>query len=231
MKTFRFVPLVLLGFAMQIAHAQSEFNIGIGFGALQDSKTGSGIEGDPNSLNFFGACTPGSTATCAASKALSGFALGFRGDLMLWKHFGVGADINFQPGKQDYAVFPATAIQNGGANLQSRTLFYDFDAVAQPVKNKRVALELLGGIGGANLRFYATGTTSDAILGTQSSSQFYGSSNHFQLHTGVGVNFFITNNIFIRPQFDYHWVNNLTQFGSNNVTAESIWVGYRFGSQ
>jgi len=216
---------------LQPGHAQSEFNVAVGFGAAQDSASGAGIEGNPNSLNFFGSCKPGSTLTCSQSKALSGMMLGFRGDLMLWKHFGVGADVSLQPGKQDYVAFPSSPIQAGGANLQSRTTFYDFDAIVQPIKTKRAALELLGGIGGANLRFYASGTTSDAVLGTQSFSQLYGSSNHFQVHTGVGVNIFVTNNVFIRPQFDLHYVTNLSQFGSNAVTEESVWVGYRWGSQ
>jgi hypothetical protein len=231
-KTFRYVTLLfLLGLTMQFANAQSEFNVAIGFGAVQDSKAVGGIEGDPNSNNFFGPCTLGSTATCSTSKALSGFMLGFRGDLMLWKHLGFGADVSFQPGKQDYVVFPSSAIAAGGANLQSRTTFYDFDAVARPIQTKRAAIELLGGIGGANLRFYATGSTTDALLGTQSFSQYYGSSNHFQLHAGFGVNVFVTNNVFIRPQFDLHWVNNLNQFGSNAVTEESVWIGYRWGGQ
>ena len=232
MKTFRYLPLVfMLGLTLQLANAQSEFNVGVGFGAVQDSASGAGIEGDPNSFNFFGSCTPGSTLTCSPSKGLSGFTMGVRGSLLLWKHFGVGADVTFQPGKQDYAVFPSSAIQAGGANLQSRTTFYDFDAVVQPIKNKRASLELLGGIGGANLKFYATGSVNDAVLGTQNFSQLYGSSNHFQVHAGAGVNIFLTSNIFVRPQFDMHYVNNLSQFGRNVVTEESVWVGYRWGSQ
>ena len=231
-RTFRYLSLAfLLGFAMQLAHAQSEFNVAIGFGAAQAPKSGNGIEGDPTSLNFFGSCTPGSSPTCSGSNRLSGFMLGFRGDLMLWKHFGLGADVTLQPGKQDYAVFPSSVIQSGGANLQSRVTFYDFDAIAQPIKTKLASLELLGGIGGANLKFYASGTTTDALLGTQNFSQFYGSSNHFQLHGGAGVNIFVKDNIFVRPQFDLHYVPNLSQFGSNVVTEESVWVGYRWGGQ
>jgi hypothetical protein len=76
-----------------------------------------------------------------------------------------------------------------------------------------------------------SGTTSDAILGTQNFSQAYGSSNHFQVHGGAGINLFVTDSIFIRPQFDVHYLPNLTQFGSKAVTEESVWVGYRFGSK
>ena len=45
------------------------------------------------------------------------------------------------------------------------------------------------------------------------------------------TNIFVKDNIFIRPQFDVHYVPNLHQFGSNVVTEESVWVGYRFGGQ
>ena len=232
-RHFRYLSTgLLLVLSMHLAHAQSEFSLNLGFGTAQSPATGSGIEGDPNSINFFGACQPGvSSSTCAATKSLSGFMLGFGGNVMLWKHFGVGADVSFQPGKQDYVVFPSSLIAAGGANLQSRTTFYDFDAIVQPVKSKRASLQLLGGIGGANLKFYASGTTTDAILGTQSFSQTYGSSNHFQVHAGAGVNIFVTDNIFIRPQFDLHYVPNLSQFGRNAVTQESVWVGYRWGGQ
>ena len=219
----------ILFLSAHLANAQSELNVAIGFGSAQASSTGRGIEGDPNSANFFGTCLAGSTTTCSNSKSLSGLMMGFRGNVMLWKHFGVGADVSFQPGKQDYAIFPASAIAQGGANLQSRTTFYDVDAIAQPFKSKRASLEFLGGIGGMNLKFYASGTTTDAVLGTQNFSQSYGSANHFQVHGGAGVNIFLTDNIFVRPQFDIHYVPNLSQFGRSAVTQESIWVGYRWG--
>jgi serine/threonine protein kinase/Tol biopolymer transport system component len=38
-----------------------------------------------------------------------------------------------------------------------------------------------------------------------------------------------TPRVFIRPQFDYHWVNNFFQFGSNSVPQFSASVGYSFG--
>jgi Outer membrane protein beta-barrel domain len=231
-KTFRYFLLTsLLAFSLQLANAQSELNVAVGFGTAQASASGGGIQGNPNSFNFFGACTPGSSATCSPSKELSGLMMGFRGNVLLTKHFGIGADVSFQPGKQDYATFPSSAIQAGGANLQSRTTFYDVDAVVQPLKGRRAALELLAGIGGANLKFYATGSSNDAVLGTQNFSQLYGSSNHFQVHTGAGVNIFLTKNVFVRPQFDLHYVTNLNQFGRNAVTQESIWVGYRWGGE
>lgn len=230
-RIFRYLPLVfLLGFTMQYGQAQSEFNVAVGFGSAQDKASANGVEGDPNSTNFFGTCTPGSTTTCIAPTALKTFMMGFRGDLMLWKHFGVGAQATFQPGKQDYVTYPAALVQAGAYNLQSRTTFFSFDGIAQPVRTEKVALQLLGGIGGANIKFYANSTSSNALTGNQSYSQYFGSSNHFQVHGGVGVNVFVKGSLFIRPQFDIHRVFNLTQFGRSVVTEESVWVGYNWGS-
>jgi hypothetical protein len=42
----------------------------------------------------------------------------------------------------------------------------------------------------------------------------------------------VTSHIFIRPQFDFHYVPGLNnQFGSNMVPQGTIWVGYAMGSR
>lgn len=228
----RYLPIFLLLVCLQLANAQSGFDIGVGFGAAQDKATGNGIEGNPASLNFFNSCPVGSTATCAATQKLSGFMMGIKGNLMLWKYLGFGAEVNFNPAQQNYVTFPASTVQAGGANLRERTTFYDFNAVLQPVKTKKAAIQVEGGIGGANLKFYATGAYTDAIIGTQNYSQYYGSSNHFQIHLGAGVNIYPTGGgLFLRPEFDIHYVPNLSQFGRNLVTQEMIFVGYSWGGQ
>jgi len=59
-----------------------------------------------------------------------------------------------------------------------------------------------------------------------------GSAKHFQEHVGVGLQVGLTEHIFIRPQFDYHYVNGFTdQFKSNSVPEATIWLGYSFGSK
>jgi hypothetical protein len=59
-----------------------------------------------------------------------------------------------------------------------------------------------------------------------------GSSGHFQVHVGVGVQLYVTEHIFIRPQFDLHYVPGFTQqFGSNLVPAGMVWLGYSFGDR
>ena len=230
-RIYRYLPIFLLLVCLQLANAQSSFDLGIGFGAVQDSSNNSGIEGNPASLNFFGSCAPGSDSTCSPTQKLSGFMMGFKGNLMLWKYLGVGAEVSFQPAKQNYVTFPQSTIEAGGANLQERTTFYDFNGVLQPVKTKKVALQIEGGVGGANLRFYANSATTDALVGTQNYSEYFESANHFQVHAGVGVQIFVTDHLFVKPEFDIHYVPNLSQFGSNLVKQEMVWVGYSWGGQ
>ena len=159
--------------------------------------------------------------------------MGFSGDLMFWKHFGINAEVSFQPAKQNYVTLqtPDLAAGVAGYTLQERTTLYDFNGVYQPVKTERVAVKLYGGIGGANLKFYENSVSSTAITGTQNYSQFFGSSNHFQVHGGAAVQIYVKGHLFVRPQFDFHYVNNLTQYGHNYITQEMVWVGYTLGSQ
>ena len=63
---------------------------------------------------------------------------------MIDKHFGFGAEAVLQPAKQDYA------------GLQARQTFYDVNAIYAPVNEKKVAVRLEGGIGGAKTSFSIT---------------------------------------------------------------------------
>ncbi len=229
----RYLPLVLAGaFSVPFASAQSTFDINIGFGAFQDSAASNGVDINPVSGIFF-SCAFSSDPTCVKTSNLSAFDIGFGGSLMLWKHFGVGADVSVQPGKQTYATFQQQVVsqQIPGFALQSRMTLYDFDGIIQPVKTKKAALQIRGGIGGANLKFYENQTSTDVLAGTSNFSQYFESANHFQVHGGLGVQIYLTDHIFVRPQFDVHYVHNLSQFGRSLVTQETVWVGYSFGGQ
>jgi hypothetical protein len=167
-----------------------------------------------------------------STPSLSGATIGIGGDVMLWKKFGIGAEVGFQPAKQTYVNLNASAAASGLNSLavQSRMTLFDFNGIYQPVNTKRAALKLEGGIGGANLKFYESGSSS-SVLGNQNSSQYLASTNHFQVHGGVGVEIYLTDHIFVRPQFDVHYVRNLTQFGSNLVKTEMVWLGYNWGDR
>lgn len=136
------------------------------------------------------------------------------GDVMINKRFGVGAETDFAFSKVNYL------------GLTTRPIFYDFNGVYVPFSGRwsRVVPEIQGGIGGVKLNFnYAS---CDTIGGCQST--LVESSSHFQIHVGAAVSFYATKHVFIRPAFDYHWVNNFFQFNSNNVPVYGASVGYSF---
>ncbi len=223
MRTLRgYLPLVsLLVACAPFAAAQSSFDLNLGFGTAHAGSNGSGLD-NASSLNAFGTCTPGpADVNCVKNPSLGGFFLGFGGDVLLQKHYGIGAEFAVQPAKSDYGP------------LQYRQTFYDFNGIYAPVNEKRVQVKLMGGIGGAKTSFSFTqnGCVGTAVV-CSSQSQPVGNSNHFQLHAGLGVEIFVTDHIFIRPQFDLHYVPSFTdQFGSNVVPAGMVWVGYSWGDR
>jgi hypothetical protein len=216
--------LVLLLICLPLAQAQSSVDFNVGFGTAHASSLGSV---DINTLN---PCSSASVA-CGNTPSLGGFFLGFGGNLMLWKHIGVGVDVNLQPAKQNYLTFQQQSAGTYGDVLQSRVTFYDFDAIYAPYSTKKVAVQLKGGIGGANVKFYENLSSSSTVLGNTNQSQYAGSSNHFGVNAGVGVQIYLTDHIFVRPEGGIHWVNNFSQFGSNLVPYGMVWLGYSIGDR
>ena len=218
----RYIPwLSLLPFCIPFASAQSAIDVNVGFGGAWASANKSGIDNANSATNAFGSCTPGGAdRNCQALPTLSSFFLGFGGDVMFKPKLGVGFNYIVQPAKSDYGP------------LEDRQAFYDFNAVYRPLQTKRAALNLEAGIGGARTSFSFTQSAcvGTAVCSTQASS--LGSASHFQEHLGVGVQLFLTEHIFVRPQFDVHFVNGFTdQFGRNVVPSAMIWVGYNLGSK
>jgi hypothetical protein len=215
-----FTGATLFLFGASLASAQTSFDVNLGFGTAWDSPNSGGID-NATSVNAFGACTPNSgDANCESLPKLNGFFLGFGGDLMLYKHLGVGFEANLQPSRETYGP------------LSSRQTFYDVNGIYAPISTKRVALQLEGGIGGARTGFAYTesGCVGTAVCST--STEPVGNANHFQVHVGVGVQVFLTSHIFVKPEFDFHYVPGLTnQFGSDAVPEAMVWLGYSFGER
>lgn len=216
-RMWHYLPLL---FCPLLAHAQSALDVNVNFGTAWNSANGAGID-NLNSANALGGCIPGAgDPFCQATPRLSGFFLGFGGDIMFREHLGVGAEVNFQPVHQDYGP------------LGSRQTFIDVNGIYEPIINKRAILQLQGGIGTATTGFIFN---QNSCVGTAVCSNYaspVGSSTHFQVHLGVGVQIPIKERFFIRPQLDLHYVPNFTdQFGSNWAPAAMVSVGYHFGEQ
>ncbi len=147
---------------------------------------------------------------------MTGLFGGFGGSFMLKPTIGFGAE------------FFSRFSQGGYSGLNYRPKFYDFNAVWMPLnKSKYVAPVFQAGVGGASLSFYLP-QQCNSIAGC-SSAGLVASSRHFQTHLGVGVNFYIKDGFFVRPQADVHYVKNFFQFGSNWAPAYSVAIGYSFG--
>jgi hypothetical protein len=212
--------LFLMPVCVPFASAQSSLDVNMGFGTARVGASGGGID-NLQSANAFGTCAPSSgDPNCQATPALGNFFLGLGGDVMFRKHFGAGVEFNVQPTKSDYGP------------LQYRQAFYDFNGIYAPVNEKHVQLQLQGGIGAARTSFSFTQNSCVGTAVCSTTSQPVGNSTHFQVHMGIGLELFVTEHVFIRPQFDLRYVPNLNQqFGSNLVPQGMVWVGYSFGDR
>lgn len=220
-KLYCFLPVsAALVLCAPFANAQRAFDLNLGFGTANASANSGGLD-NASSTNAFGSCTVGSgDADCQGLPKLNGFFLGFGGDVMLYKYFGVGAEMALQPGLSNYGP------------LQYRQSFYDVNGIFQPVSKKRVSVQLQGGIGGARTAFSFSQNSCVGTAVCTNQAEPVGNASHFQIHLGAGVQVFLTDHIFIKPEFDFHYVPNLTQqFGSNAVPAAMVWVGYSFGDR
>lgn len=209
---------------LSYAHAQvGAVDAAIGFGTMQNGGNGAGLD-----FNDLSSCVPGTSDCSTGSKHLGGMAMGFSGQVMLTKKYGVGGEVMFQPTHQDYVNF-----NNLGVNeaIKSRMTMYDFNGIVRPISNKNAALQFEGGIGGTSVRFYDEFSSSSTI-GNSNQALFLSSANHFQLHAGVAVPIWAKNGFFVRPQFDIHYVPGLSdQYKKDLVTQATLWVGYSFGRQ
>jgi hypothetical protein len=133
--------------------------------------------------------------------------------VFITKHLGVGGEISWRPSQADYA------------GIQYRPTFYTFDAIYRPPRGstKKLAPELRAGIGGVRLHFFPV---DDPPCGQVPGCP---SSNHFQWHFAAAARWYLTDHLFLRPAFDLHYVNNLSEFGSNWVPQYSVGIGYSLG--
>jgi hypothetical protein len=189
----------------QVSHAQSA-NVYFGLGTATDGSSNQQID-------TFGTGMPFTTPK------LGGSFLGLGASILFTKTLGAGADVSWRATHATYA------------GLQVMPIFYDFDGIYAPVATKHFEPELHAGLGGMSLRYSFTQQQCDPLVGCSNYSQSIESSNHFQLHFGGAVRYYMTDHVFLRPSVDLHYVTNLFQFGSDIVPEYSLGVGYSFGRE
>ncbi len=194
--------LVLLGLVLALgslalpAHAE-QFDLGFAV---------SGLTAPSNNFNnFFSAPSIG-----------GGTYLGFNGDYLFKKNFGIEGEINWR------------AHQNLSNGFQPyRPVFWDFNAIYAPRLAPRVTAELLAGIGVESVRFYNNFATCSYITGCTN----YTSSNHFMGDFGGGLRFYVKGGVFLRPEARFYLVHNNVEFNSNHSTRYGVTLGYSFGGR
>ena len=161
-----------------------------------------------------GVTSPNSVSSLSFSPQLvgGGAFLGFSGDVLLKHQLGVQGEVNWR------------AKQNLWGGYQPfRPILYDVNGIWAPRFGNRAGAELMGGIGGESVRFY-TPFVNCSFTGCTD----YQSSNHFLVHVGGGLKFYVTHSFFVRPEIHAYFVHNNFEFTSPNVFREGISIGYTF---
>ena len=133
----------------------------------------------------------------------------------LWKnHLGIQGEVAWRAKDNVY-----------GGYQPFRPILYDFNAMYAPYIGKKVELEGLAGIGAQSTRFYNPYYTCTAFTCSD-----YSSSNHFLVHLGAGVRFYVFNRFFVRPEAHWYYTHNNFEFNSSNSARYGASIGYSFGT-
>lgn len=209
--------LLYAGAGSKLASAQG-VSAYFGLGSATDSAGTDPTCGVPKEI------TDNVTGNCEPAPTMSGVFGVIGADFMIKPHFGVNGEYAFRFAQQDY-------LPDGG--LKVRPGFYDFNAIFAPgPSGARIVPVIEGGVGGARLSLYFNQQNCAIPSVCQNFSQVIATANHFQVHGAVGVKIYVKDDIFIKPQFDIHWVHNLDQqYGRDAVPQYTISVGYTFGTR
>jgi hypothetical protein len=209
--------LAIVGFCGTLAAASAPAGLDayFGVGTMTGDSTGASIDTFGTGQTY-----PANTAEFFNTPRLTGAFGKVGATFQFSQHFGVGAETSWRFSQGDYA------------GLNYRPTFWDVYGVYRPTNRfKRVVPELLGGLGGVNVKFFDPQSYCNAFTGCSTSSTFIDSANHFQVRMGAGLALYATPHIFFRPQVDAHYINNFSQFGTNWVPEYSVAIGYRFGER
>jgi hypothetical protein len=213
--TVRIAPLLalLVLAGASSAHAQRMISPFFGLGSDRDT-----VGTDNASVCTSGQLFDNFTGVCEAGPTMGGL-FGMVGvDYMLKRKIGLNGEYAFK-------VSPSPYLPDEG--LKMRPSFYDINGFWQPF-GKRVAPFLEGGFGGArvSLLFNSNSCLTGSPCGNFTPPA---SLNFYQLHFAVGGKIYIHGAIFVKPEFDLHYVFNFQPFGRNAVIGYMISGGYTFG--
>lgn len=177
----------------------------IGFGTLLATGT-----------NNTTACVTTFTSNCVGPEK-GGLYTTISGDVIFHKRVGFNFEANWRT-KQ--------GLDSANGGQYYRPILFDFNGVYQPRISKKIGADLMGGIGWQTTRFYQFTNTVSCI----DFNSCYVSNNHFLVHIGAGLRYYVWGNVFFRPEAHfYHILNNSDVFTNNNVIRVGASIGYTIG--
>lgn len=141
----------------------------------------------------------------------------FSADFLLKHNFGIGAELSWRASRNNYQI-------SSFSSIPFRPFLYDINAIWVPRVTERFSPEVMAGIGGENTRFYVA--PSCGI-----NCQNYATSNHFLGHFGGGLRFYMTRNLFVRPEAHVYLIHNNNEFSSPYATRFGASIGYTLGGK
>lgn len=203
MRKFGFLVLVLSFFSFAGLASAQQADAMVGFSTIMSSGSNT-------------PCTISFTSTCVGPEK-GGLYTTISGDVIFRHRIGFNFEANWRT-KQGLDT------ANGGQLY--RPILFDFNGVYQPKLSRKAGLDLMGGIGWQTTRFYQyTNTSSCLVFGS-----CYVSNNHFLVHVGGGLRYYVYGHVFVRPEAHlYHIMNNTDVFTNNNVVRVGASIGYTIG--
>ena len=200
-KTALFAAISGFIFLASLSQAQ-QADAMLGFGTIMSSGTVS--------------CVTSFTSTCVGPEK-GGLYTTFSGDVIFHKRIGFNIEGSWRT-KQ--------GLDSANGGQLYRPILFDFNGAYQPRVSKKVGFDLLGGIGWQSTRFYQYTNTSNCLV----FGSCYVSNNHFLVHAGGGLRYYVWGHAFIRPEAHlYHILNNSDVFTNNNVIRVGASIGYTIG--
>jgi hypothetical protein len=164
-----------------------------------------------STLDAPGASTAIGNANHQPVSLTGGTYAGFSGDVLFYHNLGIGSEIYWKANRGNYA---------GDSTIPFRPIFFDFNAVYSPKLASHAYLELSGGIGALDTRFYCSNCS---FNGTN-----FVSDKHFMGDFGAGIKLYPKGGFFVRPEARLYLVNNNQFFSSPRVTRYGLSIGYTF---
>jgi hypothetical protein len=170
------------------------------------------------------------------------------GGSTLWSPENKTALTGFIPPPEKGGVYPQASLQlispsHFGINVEGafryhktfyndyqpyRPIFYDLNGVFAPRLGKKFSGDFMAGVGGETVLFY---TQLNPCTALANGCLSYVNSNHFLVHLGGDVRYYMYHNFFVRPEAHWNFIPNNFEFHSRNVFRVGASVGYTFGSR